>query len=254
MPKTERDHISADHLTNEEIDTIGVLPRGEYDKEKGEVLFAYCLEDKDLKNWPARPEALEFVKRHSFQYCLVAKIESLKERLSQLKEMDQVEGVVQRITYEEDGKTIKSVQVLVEGNILGFAFGSDLGPISVSEGKKIIFYVKTVDPNSGFLRLVSKEAQEEKRKKQQEFIERTQAHIQRWENNIVKARAAIEKIRQNIAKNQAKLRTARSREWEARFQRWIEEDERKIREIEWSIRVWLGKIESARDRLKQQKR
>lgn len=157
--------------------------------------------------------------------------------------MDKVEGLVTQINYEEDGKTVKSVQVVVKGNIPGFAFGSDLGSLPVSKGKEVQFYVKAVDPTSGFLKLVSKQSEDEKRKKQEEFVGRTQDNIRRWENNIRKARAAIEKIRQNIARNQSQARTAR-------IQLWIEEDERTIKDIELSILDWLNKIDSARSKLR----
>jgi HrpA-like RNA helicase len=248
MPRTERDHIQVDRLTREEIDSIRILPGGEYVREKNEVSFSYCLGANDVNKWPARPEAIDFVRRHSFQYCLIARIEALKERLSQLKEMDKVEGVVTQINYEEAGKTIKSVQVVVKDNIPGFAFGSDLGSLRVSEGKKIQFYVRAVDPDSGFLRLVSKQSEDEKKKRQEEFTSCTQANIRRWEGNIIKARAAIERIRQNIAKNKA--RPVRTKEFEDRVKLWIAEDERKIRDIELSIRDWLSKIDSARRKLR----
>jgi len=236
LPKTEKDHIQADRLTKEETDNIHVLTNGEYDRNKGEVFFPYCLENNDFNNWLAKTETIDFVKRHSWQYCLIAGIEALKERLSQLKEMDEVEGIITQIDYEEDGKTIKSAQVVVKGNIPGFAFGSDLGSLSVSEGDRIQFCVKAVDPNSGYLKLVSKHSEDEKKKKHEEFIKRTQANIRRWEGNIRKAR-------QNIAKNQVELRTARTKNYEDTVKSWIAEDERKIRD-------WLYKIDDARSKLR----
>lgn len=109
--------------------------------------------------------------------------------------------------------------------------------IVINERDKIRFCVKAVDPNSGYLKLVSKYSEDEKKKRHEEFISRTRANIQRWEDTIAKSR-------ENIAKNQVKARTARSKEWEDRFKLWIAEDEKKIRDL-------LSKIESARSRLRQ---
>jgi len=233
LPSTQADHVRADYFSEKEIRTVPSPLK--YDDAKDELLFPYCLSENDLGEWPARSEVIDFVRRHSWQYCLQARIVSLKERLSNLKEMDLVDGIIQQVDYEEDGKTVKSLQVVVSGDIPGRAFGSDLGSLFISEGDRIPFYVKTIDANSGFLRLVSKRFKDEKKKKQEEFIKRTQAHIQRWQNNIRKAR-------ENIARVSYRLRTARTKAEEDKFKLWIEEDEGKIQ-------AWLDKIESARKKL-----
>jgi len=243
--QTNSIEIASNDLTDEEIEN---RPK-EWKIKQGEdkLLVPACLEDKDVENWPARLEAKDYVKQRSWQYCLQARIVSLKERLSRLNKMDLVEGKIQEINYEEDGKTVKSVQVVISGDVPGFAFGRDLGSLRVSEGDIIPFYIRAVDPNTGFLKLVSKHYEDEKRKKQEEFRKRTQEHIKRWENNIRKSREAIRKIRQNIAKNKA--RPIRTKEFEDRVKLWIAEDEKRIRNIELSIQNWLDKIEAARRKL-----
>jgi len=66
LPRTEGDHVQVNRLTKEEIENIRMLPGGGYDREKGEVSFSYCLGDNDFNTWTARPEAIDFVKRHSW--------------------------------------------------------------------------------------------------------------------------------------------------------------------------------------------
>ncbi len=73
--RTGRDEIAVDYFTDEEIKS---LPEGwQVDKEKGRILVPLCLKDEDLKGWPARPEAIDFAERHSWQYCLNARIKKI---------------------------------------------------------------------------------------------------------------------------------------------------------------------------------
>lgn len=230
--QTDGIEVGINDLTDEEIKN---KPK-EWKVKEGEdkFLVSACLEDKVFESWHARPEAIDYLKRRSWQYCLHARIAALKERLSGLKEMDLAEGTIQKIDYGADGKTVKSAQVVISGDVPGFVFGSDLGSLLVSIGDRIPFYIRAVDPNTGFLRLVAKHIEDERRRRQEEFVKRTEENIQRWENNIRRAR-------ENIAKNKA--RPVRTKEFQDRVQLWIAEDERKIRD-------WLDKVESARRRLK----
>jgi len=262
LPSTQEDHVRGECFVKEEICALPDCLR--YDDKNDEMLFSYCLDKKDLTKWTARPEVIDFVWRHSWRYCLQVKIVSLKERLSNLREKDLVEGIIQQVNYEEGGTKVKSLQVLINDNTPGFVFNSDLGSLSVSRGDSILFYIKAVDPKSGFLRLASLQSEDEKKNKQKEFVRRTQAHIKRWQSNIIKAKdvikrkkASITKINQNIAVNRVRVNTARSKEWEHRFILWIEEGENKVKIIEkeiknvtLSINNWLDKIESVRKKLR----
>jgi HrpA-like RNA helicase/predicted RNA-binding protein with RPS1 domain len=153
--RADRDEIPLEYFTDEEIKS---RPKEwELQEKKGKILLPFCLEDKDFKMWPARPEAIDFVKQHSWQFCLNARIEALKAQLSRLKPGDPVIGIVKKVKYER-GTNIKTVEVVLEDGIPGFVFGRDLDPtIGVpSEGSKIPLDVLIVDPESGFLRLTGK--------------------------------------------------------------------------------------------------
>jgi hypothetical protein len=237
-----KDKIPIEYLTNEEIRNI---PKGwEIKKEEGKLLVPFCLEDQEFKDWPARIEVVDFIKRHSWQYCLWAKVISLKDRLSVLREMDLLEGEIQKIDYEKDGKTIKSAQVLLLDNIPGFIFGKDLGILSISKGDRMSFYIKSINSHSGFLRLTTIQGEKDRKRKQKEYISRMQAKIR-------KAKSTIKGIRRNIVINKQKQKTARSREWEERYGEWIADDTKKINDIKFSIQEWEKKIISAKKQIKK---
>ena len=70
--RTERDEIPVEYLTEGEVER---RPKDwEFQKEKNKLLVPFCLEEETLKDWPARSEIIDFVKRHSWQYCLNAQI------------------------------------------------------------------------------------------------------------------------------------------------------------------------------------
>ena len=250
--RTNDDEISVEYFTEKEINS---RPRSWRLNEAGDkALVPLCLEDKDIERWDVRPELIDFVKRHSWQYCLQARIVSLKERLSKLNEEDLVEGVIQQIDYEEDRETIKAVQVIIDGNIPGFAFGSDLGSLSVLEGDRISFYIKAVDPNSGFLRLIDSKVE----------VQQTKEYIERCQNNILKAKVVIKGLKEAIEKREANI--AKLRRWISdprcsrlkaeEYERYIAENNSeiisirsKIKAIDDSIRRWEEKKSSAKKKL-----
>ncbi len=84
--QTDMVEIPANDLTDKEIKN---RPKEwEIKEEENKVLMSPCLEDKDLENWSARPEAIDFVKRRSWRYCLQVRIISLKELEDNMKKAE----------------------------------------------------------------------------------------------------------------------------------------------------------------------
>lgn len=65
-----KDRIPVDCLNSQEIEE---LPKN-VTIEEGKILAPFCLEAEDIENWPMRPEAAAFIRRHSWLYCLSVRI------------------------------------------------------------------------------------------------------------------------------------------------------------------------------------
>lgn len=82
--------IPADNFTEEEVKNRP--KKWKIKKEEDKILVPSCCEDSEFEGWSARPEAIDFVKRRSWQYCLQARIVS-SESLEQKKKKEQEEFV-----------------------------------------------------------------------------------------------------------------------------------------------------------------
>jgi hypothetical protein len=127
FPRDGKDEIPADYLTQEELDKIPKI--WSIDRARAKVCVPYCLEDDDFNSWLARPEAIDLVKRHSWQYSFSARImttESYKRAYVVLKANTRITGQVAEITKHQDGSPSGvNIQVKVEtpqgtSSILGF--------------------------------------------------------------------------------------------------------------------------------------
>ena len=106
LPSTQVDHVRADYFSQKEIKTVPSHLK--HDDKKDELLFPYCLDEKSLSEWPARPEVVDFVRRHSWQYCLNARLVntvSYREALSKLNVSARIVGKVQEETRNREGKS-----------------------------------------------------------------------------------------------------------------------------------------------------
>ena len=125
LPRTAKDHIQASWLTKREVDNIHFLTEWEYDENKSEVFFPYCLGDDDFKSWSARPEAIDFVKRHSWRYCLNAQIStttSWKEVYTSLKPEIRISGKVIETTKDQEGVNIQIEVITSRGKFQVITF------------------------------------------------------------------------------------------------------------------------------------
>ena len=74
--RTDRDEIPLEYLTDEEIRS---KPKEwKLQTESGKLLVPFCLEEETFKGWPVRPETIDLVRRHSWQYSLSAQIREIK--------------------------------------------------------------------------------------------------------------------------------------------------------------------------------
>jgi len=242
----ERDKISI-NLTEEEYKT---KPRDwEYDIDKGELFTPFCIE---YLKWRVRPEVADFIKRHSWQYCFDVKIVSLKlkERLSSLNQGDSITGIVEKVIYDETGENIDTIDIVFEDGTSAFAFGTDLDQsIGIpSEGEELLLNVSKVDPESGFLKLVSREVIEERQRKKEEYLHelqeymmRCQDNINRWNSTLDKNKGLIEKVEGEISECEDIKRDAYDPE---EVQGWINEKRSFISKLKKTINETWGKIES----------
>lgn len=70
--RTDKDEIPLEYLTDEEIRS---KPKEwKIQAENGKLLVPFCLEEEVLKDWSARSEVIDLVRRHSWQYSLNARI------------------------------------------------------------------------------------------------------------------------------------------------------------------------------------
>jgi len=75
--KTGKDTIPLTRFTKQELCSI---PRNlAIDEIEKKLLVPFCLEDKDFYGWSVRTALLDFIKRHSWQYCLSARIRTFFE-------------------------------------------------------------------------------------------------------------------------------------------------------------------------------
>ena len=113
--RKDKDKVPLYYFTKEEIDS---MPKNWKDAETGKISVPFCL--KKIEGWSARPEAIDFVKRHSWRYFLNARITKIREIdkhaediLKFLKAGDKVRGTVIGYKYRKDGK-ISGIKVKIK--------------------------------------------------------------------------------------------------------------------------------------------
>ena len=202
--------IDTDCLAKDELNTIPELWKE--GRAENKISAPACLADEDLAEWDASPEALDYVKRRSWQYCLQARIVFLKARMSSLKEWMSVDAVVERTSRNEKGETF--VNVIFGDNIPGSIPENRLPSSGYSEGDELSLCITSLDP----LRLADRDTE----------IRQKEETIARWRSNISKSKDYISnqeqqraKIQANMAKNSIQLSGATSPKWIKRYKQWI---------------------------------
>ncbi|MBU4204826.1 hypothetical protein KKH26_01420, partial [Patescibacteria group bacterium] len=217
ISKTNGDEILVEYFAKEEIRD---MPKGWGLNEIGDkVIVPLCLEDKDLEGWNVRPELIDFVKRHSWQYCLTVRIISLKERMSRLNEGMIVRATVKGI--DQDGRGEDIVRVVFGDNIPGSIPGRFLSSPKVSEGDELSLCVRGVDPETGLIRLVDEKKEKEFQKKRKETA------VQQIEESIAKMRTFLRndedflvRLKEQLGKIQYGIDHAKTRSYAAEREVW----------------------------------
>ncbi|MBU4462103.1 hypothetical protein KKD91_03510 [Patescibacteria group bacterium] len=239
------DEISVEYFTEEEMKS---MPRSwRLNETKDKVVLPLCLEDKDLERWNVRSELVDFVKRHSWQYCIGARINSLKERISKLKEGNSVNATVRKIDYNEAGE-IDKVYVIFGDSVPASILGRSLSSTEISEGDEISLCIRSVDPQTGRIFLVDKE-------KELELIttdiQQKKETITRWQGNIENSEGYIVSLIEQVEKLQYGIANARTVEYAAERIVWLSQKRSKIEQVENQIQEWREKISSVQKELRE---
>jgi len=239
------DEISVEYFTEEEMKS---MPRSwRLNETKDKVVLPLCLEDKDLERWNVRSELVDFVKRHSWQYCIGARINSLKERISKLKEGNSVNATVRKIDYNEAGE-INKVYVIFGDSVPASILGRFLSSTEISEGDEISLCVRSIDPQTGRILLVDEE-------KELELIitdiQQKEETIARWQGNIENSENYKTSLMEQIKKLQYGIDNARTVEYAAERIVWLSQKNSKIGEVDNQIQEWREKISSVQKELRE---
>ncbi len=151
LSRDGKDEVPADRLTQEEIDKIPKI--WSFDRARAKLRVPYCLGDDDFNSWPARPEVIDLVKRHSWQYSFSARIvttEFYKRAYAILKANTRITGQVAEITKHQDGSPSGvNIQVKVEtpqgtSSILGFLPLAELSWHRIDSPSKVVNMDETI--------------------------------------------------------------------------------------------------------------
>lgn len=235
----------------EEGKTLRQLKLKDFSYEDGILFHPFCLEEKRLTRLDLAPATLEVILRQSWRHYFYAKRVALTERLGSHKSGEVVSGTIVAENRDRATGELKSFQVVLEGGAPGFVFAGDLISVTGVIGKKLRFYIRDINPEFGFLRLVECEKEDERRRARAEWLQRIKANIARWQDNISKAHDRIRRIQLNITKNQQLLAAARSLKWQTIYASWIKDGEQQIEKEKRFVSDWEAKIADAMRRLKE---
>jgi len=240
--------ITADCLSESELKSRPKLWKE--GRTENRILVPACLTDKDLAKWNARPEAVEYVKRRSWQYCLQARIVSLKSRMSSFEEWMSVKAVVERISRGDEGQTF--VHVVFGDNIPGSIPENRLSPGEHAIGDELSLCIASLDP----LRLSDRDME----------IRQKEEAVARWKANISNSEDYISDQEERRSRDQAKVMELTiqlftdSPKWHEIHSQWIVETndritqrDAKISGSRQQIAEWKDKISSVRRELKKLK-
>ena len=240
--------ITADCLTESEMKSRPKLWKE--GRTENRISVPSCLADKDLAKWNARPEAVEYVKRRSWQYCLQARIVSLKSRMSSFEEWMPVKAIIERTSRSDEGQTF--VHVVFGDNIPASIPESRLSPGGRAVGDELSLCIASLDP----LRLADRDME----------IRQKEEVIARWKANISNSEDYISDQEERRSRDQAKVMELTiqlftdSPKWHEIHSQWIvETNERmaqrdaKISGAQQQIAEWKDKISSVRRELKKLK-
>jgi len=240
LPPNNGVEVDADCL----FDDVASRPKSwKEGKTENKISVPACLTNKDLAEWNARPESVEYIFRRSWRYCLQARIVFLKSRMSSLEKWMPIEAVVERIKREESETY---VYVVFGDNIPYSGPKRYLAPDEeVSEGDKLSLCVTKLDP---FL------------------LANTIAQIQKWKSNISDSEDYISDQEERRSRDQAKVLELTvqlftdSPKWQEIHSQWIAESNGRIAQRDANIfrarqqiAEWKIKISSVRGELKKLK-
>mgnify|MGYP000936393555 CR=1 FL=1 len=97
--------ISADYL--KEADTAKISKKWPCDPATSKLIVPYCLEDDDFYDLPLSPEAIDYYKKRSWQYCFDASVVARKlekDAYGGLKQDNCVTGKIIETTEYKDGR------------------------------------------------------------------------------------------------------------------------------------------------------
>ena len=240
--------IRVDCLVNDEIKA---RPKSwKEGKTENRISVPACLTDRDLAKWNARPESVEYVKRRSWQYCLQARIVSLKSRMSSFEEWMPVKAVVERISRGDEGQTF--VHVVFGDNIPGSIPENRLSPGGHAVGDELSLCIASLDP----LRLSDRDME----------IRQKKEAVARWKANISNSEDYILDQEERRSRDQAKAMELTiqlftdSPKWHEIHSQWIVETNGRIAQrnakilgSRQQIAEWKDKISSVRRELKKLK-
>ena len=240
--------ITADCLTESEVKVRPKLWKE--GRTENRISVPACLTDKDLAKWDARPEAVEYVKRRSWQYCLQARIVSLKSRMSSFEEWMSVKAVVERISRSDEGQSF--VHVVFGDNIPGSIPENRLSPGGHAIGDELSLCIASLDP----LRLSDRDME----------IRQKEEAIARWKANISNSEGYISDQEERRSRDQSKVMELTvqlftdSPKWHEIHSQWIAETNERIAQrvakisgSQQQIAEWKNKISSVRRELKKLK-
>ncbi len=219
-------------------------------KTENKISVPACLADKDLAKWNARPEAVDYVKRRSWQYCLQARVVSLKSRMSALEEWMSVKAVVERISHSDEGQSF--VHVVFGDNIPASIPENRLSSSGHSVGDELSLCITSLEP----LRLSDRDME----------IRQKEETIVRWKANISSSEDYISDQEERRSRDQAKVLEltvqlfSDSPKWQEIHSQWIAESNERIAQRDAKISgarqqvaEWKEKISSVRRELKKLK-